>query len=1321
MEYVSTFRNRLVYIFRINDVEHLGCIKIGEATAPDGFYQPNSRELNKAARQRIDQYTRTAGIRYELLHTEQTAYVADGAFRSFNDKQVHDVLLRSGVVRKEFGTGSRATEWFCCDLETALVAIAAAKRGESSLETSQVSKERSPVVFRPEQLQAIGQTKRVLKKSGRMLWNAKMRMGKTLTSLQVVKEMQLHRTIIVTHRPVVDASWYDDFHKVFYESDTPWLYGSRDKGEGDLERLERSGRHYVYFASLQDLRGSNRVGGNFKKHDDLFDTPWDLLIIDEAHEGTQTPLGKAVQEALTHEGTKVLSLSGTPFNLMEQFDEQTTFTWDYVMEQQAKAEWQRLHPLEHNPYEELPRMNILTFDIGELHEHYADGELVFNFSEFFRTGANGSFVHEADVSRFLDIISTTGTTRYPFSSEALRELFHHTFWIVPGVKEGAALATMLRDHPVFGNYKVVNVAGDEDEESVYSNDALREVLDAIGDKPEETYTITLSCGKLTTGVTVRPWTAVLYLAGSKNTSPQSYMQTIFRVQSPAMIGGQMKTDCYVFDFAPDRTLKMVAEVARISTRAGEAEDGDREALGDFLNFCPIVSCKGTQMLPYDVDQMMQQLKRVYVDKVVGSGFDDGHLYSRRLLNLSSDELETFANLREIIGSTRSNGRTREVVINNQGFDQEEIDRQKKDAHKKEKRELTDKEARDLLEKKRRRQQRDTAVSILRGISIRMPLLIYGAQLESEEESLTLDRFVQLVDDESWREFMPAGVDKEVFAVYKKYYDEDIFAAAGHQIRQLARAADRMGVTDRVKRIAEIFNSFRNPDKETVLTPWQVVNMHMADTVGGYCFYDENYEALLPEPRLVDQGLVTQRLLENSYARVLEVNSKSGLYPLYVAYSLFRHRIRQRQQVGVTSTPRIDFGCEASPKVEQEVWSEVVRENIFIICKTEMARSITQRTLCGFTNAKPNTHVYDDLLNQISNRRTEFISRLLSGSIFKQIKNNMKFDAIVGNPPYQVMDGGAQASATPVYNRFVEVAKALSPRYISMIMPSRWMTGGKGLDGFRHEIIHDRSIRVLHDYADSKELFSNVDIKGGVSYFLRDSSYEGKCTCIRHSDKGVEQTVRYLAEEGDDIFIREGMLIGIKEKVWAEPAVSVESMVSARKPYGLVAETMLSTEKYGLPPFSADPVEGGYRILGLVDGRNRGWRYIGAGYPLPRRSPCLGKWKVFVPEAYGCGEIGEVPSTPVLGTPVDICTETFLEIGPFSTEAEASNFLSYLRTRFFRALVGIKKQTQHTTHKVYRYVPMQDFSHPWTDAMLYAKYGLTPEEQTYLEGTVKEMP
>ena len=682
MEYFSNLKAKLIYVFRIPDAAHCDCLKIGEATFDDGniTLPPNSSALNKAAKARIDQYTKTAGITYELLHTEIAIFVRDGRLAAVNDKEVHDVLLRSGIKRKVFDKVNGANEWFCCNLKTAKRAITAVKEGRKALQNSEISVGQSPIVFRPEQREAIDKTLKQFKKGSQMLWNAKMRFGKTLSALQVVKERgDFRRVLILTHRPVVDAGWFEDFGKIFYDNDE-YAYGSKTNGDSftSLERRARRGEcRYVYFASMQDLRGSELVGGNIDKNNDIFSTPWDLIIVDEAHEGTQTELGKAVMAELTKEKTRVLRLSGTPFNLLDDYKEEEIFTWDYVMEQRAKADWDLSHPGDHNPYAGLPRLNIYTYDLGHLMSEFADEEIAFNFREFFRTNNNGEFVHCKHVENFLNLLTKTDEeSMYPFANKRYRDIFRHTLWMVPGVKSAKALSSMLRNHPVFGLFEIVNVAGDGDEEEA-NEEALRKVEKAIGPTPDKTRTITLSCGRLTTGVSVKPWTGVFMLSGSFNTAASAYMQTIFRVQTPATINGHIKEDCYVFDFAPDRTLKVLAETAKVSTKAGKQTSSERLQLGEFLNFCPIISIEGSQMKQLNTEHMLQQLKRVYVERVVQHGFEDGYLYNDELMRLTDVDLQEFKELKGIIGQTKAMAKTNEVDVNKQGLTNEEYEEKEK--------------------------------------------------------------------------------------------------------------------------------------------------------------------------------------------------------------------------------------------------------------------------------------------------------------------------------------------------------------------------------------------------------------------------------------------------------------------------------------------------------------------------------------------------------------------------------------------------------------------------------------------------------------------
>ena len=1308
----SSLRPKLIYVFRINDNAHHGALKIGEATATlgDGYFKPNSSLLNKAAKERIDQYTKTAGISYQLLYTEGTMFTdGKGHVSSFNDKQVHKVLERSGIKRKSFEKKNQGREWYVTDLKTVKRAIAAVKEGRESLDNGEVTHEQSPIEFRPEQNMAIDRTIARFKRGNQMLWNAKMRFGKTLSALEVVLEMEMQRTIILTHRPVVDEGWFEDFQKIFFDQ-PDYHYGSRTKGESfqKLEQLARQGDSYVYFASMQDLRGAETVGGKFDKNADVFAAPWDMLIVDEAHEGTKTDIGLSVIDTLVKKHTKVLRLSGTPFNLLDDYNEEEIFTWDYVMEQRAKAEWDLTHMGDPNPYESLPAINIYTYDLGSLlGSEYCDDEKAFNFREFFRTRDDGTFCHDRDVDRFLGLMCKEGNL-YPYSNNEFRQMFRHTLWVLPGVAAARTLSEKLRRHPVFGNFQVVNVAGngDEDEEN---EEALKMVNKAIGPDPSETYTITLTCGRLTTGVSVKPWTAVFMMSGSFSTSAASYMQTIFRVQTPFTCHGQMKTNCYAFDFAPDRTLRVLAKVAKVSAKAGKSTDEDRKILGDFLNFCPIISIEGSQMKPYDVKSMMAQLKRAQIEKVVQNGFEDGALYNDELLKLTDVELQDFKDLKGKIGTTKAMAKTADIDVNNQGFTNEEYE-EKERLEKKKKRELTPEEKARLEELKQKNNQRQNAISILRGISIRMPLLIYGAELKNEEDEITIDNFTQIVDAASWTEFMPKGVTKDVFRKFKKYYEADIFREAGKRIRSMARAADNLTVEERIERIATIFNTFRNPDKETVLTPWRVVNMHLGDCLGGYCFYDERYERMLELPRHIDNGKVTRDVYSPD-SRVLEINSKSGLYPLFVAYNIYRRRMEEARE---------KYG-DINRAFAQSLWDTTVEQNIFVICKTPMARSITRRTLVGFRPTRVNAQYYKDLIDVIKNNPATFVNEVRDGRRFWKAndKDHMTFNAIVGNPPYQVMDGGgAGYSALPVYQDFVNISRVINPQFMSLIIPARWYAGGKGLDNFRDTMLQDRRINLLFDFTESKDCFPSADIAGGICYFLWNRKYKGKCIVTSVSNNERNSNLRDLGEFST--FIRQSEAISIVHKIIDETIITLDNIVYSRKPFGL-DNNFVGKQK---------PYDHCITVYG-----SQGISYADKDV-VSQNTELIDNWKVIASKASAQGGRADkdgkrkvIPKIEVL-TPNVVCTESYLLLSSFNNEDSANNLCKYVKSKFFRFLLSLKVITQNISKDCFRFVPLQDFTSKsdidWSrsigeiDAQLYEKYGLERDEIDFIERMIKPM-
>ncbi len=1316
----KAFEYKVIYIFTVEDTTHAGLVKIGDATLKTNTsidkLVPNCRELNQASLNRIRQYTGTAGLTPRLLWSEiavRTIKQKDNTLKleAFRDHQVHSVLKNSGINPQKL---SNSREWFAVDIETAKKAIEAVKNNYANLSNSDAVKHQ-PIIFRPEQADCIEKVVKHFKKADRFLINAKMRYGKTFVSLEIVKRCKFQKTIIMTHRPVVDDGWYEDFTKIFYGTD--YVYGSKAKGN-TVDELLKMGKPFIYFASVQDLRGSSAVGGKFTKNSSIFNTVWDCCVVDEAHEGTTTLLGEETVKAVFKEGqgTKFLALSGTPFNILQDYDADSIYTWDYIMEQECKSEWDLLHFGDSNPYDELPELRIYTYSLGDVlkNSNYITFEdKAFNFKEFFRTFTGdmkldnismpidaevGDFVHEADVWSFLNLMTTEDAdSYYPYSNKEYRELFKHSLWMVPGVKEAKALKNLMLKHPVFGcgQFNIVNVAGNGDEEEA-SEEALSKVRNAIKEAGDD-YTITLSCGKLTTGVTVKEWTAVFMLAGSFSTSAANYLQTIFRVQSPCNINGRIKENAYVFDFAPDRTLKMVSAAVSVSARAGKTKESDQRILGKFLNYCPVIGISGSAMEEYSATILLQQLKKAYAEKVVYNGFDDVNLYNDELLKLSEVDIKKFDKLKGIIGTSKAQEKQKDITVNNQGLTEEEYEETEK-LKKKKKKEITPEEKARLEELKKLKKTRDDAISILRGISIRMPLLIYGADIPYDEE-ITIDSFVDIVDQASWNEFMPQGITKAMFKQFKKYYDAEVFIAAGRRIRNLAKAADTFEPTERVIKIASLFSYFKNPDKETVLTPWRVVNMHMSDTLGGWDFWDTEHKEMLDAPRYVDCGEVTKNTFGKENAQILEINSKTGLYPLYVVYSCYRNKLDIIGDDNLTLEEK------------KELWRETVEENLFVICKTPMAKTITKRTLLGYGSGRINAHCFDDLINTLKNKPEQFQKRVLKGSFWGKDVKNMRFDAIVGNPPYQEETGSESRQAKPIYHYFVLQAKALSPNYISMITPSRWFAGGMGLDSYRLEMISDKKIDKIVDFTNAKNCFPQISISGGVSYFLRSNTLSDNCEVLNiHGDK-ISKMIRPLDEF--PILVRYNEAVSILRKVREKKENTLDTIISSISPYGL------STKVRGIEkPDSVNNVK-------MYS--SKGCSYISSA-EVEKKDSAINTYRTMVSqtsaehagEASRDGTFRVLTKSMTVMEPGDVCTHSYIYAGSFASKCEAVNLMYYLKGKFARFLILQALTSIHLSKSTFLFVPMQDFSKLWTDEELYAKYDLSNEEISFIDSMIKPM-
>lgn len=1347
-----TYDYTLIYAFSIDDGRHDNMLKVGKATI--NYFKkwqdltPDCELLIKAAKARITQETGTAAIEYKLEYTELAIYEADGEEFGFDDHDVHDVLENSGYHAVEFANLEyNPKEWYPVTTELVIKAIDAVKHNQSLLErkdwkTESAREKKTEIVLREEQELAVTKTLTQFLHGSKMLWDAKMRFGKTLCALEVVKRKPFNRVLILTHRPAVRDGWFKDFNLLQLPG---FHYVTRVKNKllvdgqkiaGGLEVLKQYTEHdqdykYIYFASIQDIRGSKTVNkkSKFDKNNELFKEKWDLLIIDEAHEGIRTEQGKAVvAEFQKNKQMKSLYLSGTPYNILKLFKEKEIYRWDYNMEQDAKERWSKEHPDEKNPYEGLARLNICTYNLGEVMTNYSHDENdYFNFTEFFRVDADtDKFVHEDDVRAFLKLMTKDGENKelnYPFATSEYRDYFQHTLWSIPGVDAARCLSAILREDKednYFRDYEIVNIAGKGDSDIERENEdnatrekketeALAKVQNAIRTHEK---TITLTCGRCTTGVSVPEWTAVLMLSGSYETKAARYLQTIFRCQTP--FKGKTKRECYAFDFAPDRTLTVIDNyLTEISRGSGSKNFGQKKAQETerFLKFCSFISIDGSKTVNFDTRSFMKQVNRAYSEEIMRGRtrklFDN-------LDNISDDEFKLLKEIdaRMSVSSSGKKGRGKVKVTDEGVTGERAVNASSYSGTPKENKART-----------KNKTKGDQAYEILEKIIIRFPMLIYGA-VDKLSDSFTIDKFIKNIDNASWEEFMPREWTKTDFLKVAHVIKNERFIAWAESIFEKVNTLEGKPVDERVNGIADIISEFRYPDKETVLTPWRVVNMHLSDTVGGYDFFGEKHrdEDLLSEPRFVGEDReVTKRVFFTPAPNILELNSKTGLYPLYMAYTLYRLQCKNQQ----------GFGPELTNEEKADVWKKVIEKNIFVVCKTKMAERITNRTLVGFSKIKVNAKCYTDVRNNnadiietLKNNPQHFVEDVKNGKEFWKANNNrnMKFNAVVSNPPYQV-----GVNKEPLYHHFISIGMEIGDLG-TLIHPGRFLfNAGKTPKAWNQKMLNDEHFKVVKYWKKSDEVFDAVDIKGGVAITMWDKqNIIGPIgTFVLHDElRTIQEKVESLGEESFSKLVYSRDLYQLTELFYKEnPELEGRQSKGHRFDLGTTAFSLF-------PEVFSDekPADNGYALVVGRENDTRIAKWIKKEYlKLPDN---FESYKVIVPKSNGSGHFGESLSSPFVAAPFHAQNTTFLSIGKFDSIFEAEACLKYIKTKFVRCMLGILKVTQDNPKSVWAKVPLQkftqqsdinwDLSIPELDAALYQKYNLTQNEIEFIESNVSAM-
>lgn len=614
---------------------------------------------SQSVEDRIDQQTHTADIDYTIT-LEDNAIYKDSSGESFTDHDFHRFLTDKADIERK-----KNTEWFKIEQpQLGELFNKFARRDYSDVQTKGTN--HSSYTLRKEQDQAVTMTEKYFKSHGKgaeFLWNAKPRFGKTLSTYDLVRRMNLTNVLVVTNRPSIANSWFDDFKK-FIGWQTNYKFVSDNdalKNKDTLSRkefiklLDYGDYKQIAFESLQGLKGSVYFGGDIDKLEWIKDLHWDLLVVDEAHEGVDTYKTDKAFDKIDRKYT--LYLTGTPFKALAEgkFAEEQIFNWSYADEQRSKENWDVTNESSSNPYAVMPRLNMYTYQMSQIMTERAEQKVdlsngdqvdpAFDLNEFFRVKSNGEFVYDEDVDRFLDTLTTN--EKYPFSTPLLRQDLAHTFWILNRVNSAKALAKKLKDHPVFGKYDIIVAAGDgkldddqlnEDQLNQANEKSYDRVIKAISDvengKSKYIGTITLSVGQLTTGVTIKPWTGVLMLSNMK--SPAQYMQAAFRAQNPYKVRRgkdiYQKENSYVFDFDPARTLTIFDDFAnnlKQTTAGGKGTaDEHEENIRELLNFFPVIGeDQDGKMVELDAKQIMSIPRHLKSNEVVRHGFISNFLFT----------------------------------------------------------------------------------------------------------------------------------------------------------------------------------------------------------------------------------------------------------------------------------------------------------------------------------------------------------------------------------------------------------------------------------------------------------------------------------------------------------------------------------------------------------------------------------------------------------------------------------------------------------------------------------------------------------------------
>ncbi len=1344
-------------------------------------------------------------LKYDLLWSAPAFF--KNKKESFIDKTFHKFLVKKGILKKE----DLGTEWFYFNgkpQKSKELFDLFRKEGFAALQ-----KDNGKIEYklREEQEEAVIKALEYFQKNenGEFLWNAKPRFGKTLASYHLAKQLQATKVLIVTNRPAIANSWYDDYECFIdgysFISETSSL-DNKPTITRDQYVLIKPIKPQITFLSLQDLKGSKYFGGSHDKLRWVADLEWDLLIIDEAHEGIDTGRTDAAFDVIKRKHT--LHLSGTPFRALasQKFPQNAIYNWTYLDEQKVKQ--LELYEGESGEHTDLPDLKLFTYRISQMiTDQVNEGieidnethDYAFDLNEFFRV-KDKKFVHENEVKEFLRNLTTN--KKYPFSTPELRAELKHTFWYVGNrVESVKALEQLLKNDPVFENYKIVVAAGDgksfEEEENDFKGNekSFERVKKAIAENEK---TITLSCGQLTTGVTIKEWTAVLMLTDIK--SPALYMQAAFRAQNAykemRADGLYMKKSAYLFDFAPTRVLEIYDQFANgLNPKAvkGEITEKKREEnIQELLNFFPVISEDvNGEMVELDAEKVLTFPNALAASEIVSARFMTNLLFNDSLKGVFNfpkeveeilDKMQVEKNKRtqkassplDLDGAKQANeNKSTEINTNTAIILGEKIFRTNTER-------VVDNLLEENIEQIYPEQLIDEVTKVAEPLIAKYKEVYRATQAETNEVTKQIQEKVKLIAEE----YNSADIkdsenlkQKLIEAIEVDFVNNSVAQKEEEKVEKIQKTKEEE-IKDRLRSFTRTIPMFimANDSKEEItidnfdleiddndfleLTSITKEEFHKLrdgfdyeedgerktfqgvfnkyrfnasiaefrlkkDQFANYFTAEEDIFELIPNqktnqiftPKKVVQMMINQleehdpTLFTRTDSTFIDLYMKSGMYITEIVKKLF-HNTRKHYQS------------------DEDCLKHILENQVYGLAPTPILHGITQSYIFGFDNENSisrNNFVQHDITPEAKKGKAkEKLQELFN------LKENMKFDAVVGNPPYQENDGsgGQGSSAMPIYQYFVNSAKGIKPRIINLVMPTRWYAGGKGLDDFRKQMLDDKTIVEIHDFQNPSIIFPSTNIRGGVCSVLWDNNYNNEKDLVKVVSYGdsladKKELKRKLKFDGEDIFIRHIESLKIVKKIKSQKEfTSFQKYVSSRKPFGLDSKFDRTENFHYTKDGLKDPIicYAKRQKIGYVDNdkfnfdQNR-----------------LNSYKVFTSFANNIGtELNDDNLNTFIGQPKTICTETYIILGDGLdvNQVVAENISKYFKTKFSRFLHGIAKSNQNGTAKTYKFVPLQDFTEnsdiDWSksisdiDQQLYKKYHLSNEEIMFIENKIQPM-